>query len=92
MPQSNNRLFDELAKFLNDAAGAAQGARDELETVMRTQGEKIVAQMDLVTREEFEIAKEMAEQARLENEALKARIAALEVRMGMQSGAIPDEA
>ncbi len=86
MPQSNNRLLDELAKVLNDAAGAAQGVRDEVETVLRTQGERMVEQMDLVKREEFEVVRDMAELARQENEALKARIAALEERLGASEG------
>jgi BMFP domain-containing protein YqiC len=78
MTQTTNRFLDELSKLLTDAAGAAQGMRREVETLMKAQGERILREMDLVQREEFEAVKEMAQLAREENEALKARIAALE--------------
>lgn len=81
MTQTNNRFFDEIGRLMNDAAGAAQGVKRELDTVMRTQAEKFLRDMDLVKREEFEAVKDMARLAREENEALKARIAALEARM-----------
>ena len=81
MTQTNNRFLDELSKLLTDAAGAAQGMRRELETLMKTQGERILREMDVVQREEFEAVKEMATKARDENEELKARIAALEAAL-----------
>jgi len=81
MTQTNNRLFDEFAKLMTDAAGAAQGVRREVETMMRAQGEKLVAGMDLVQREEFEAVKEMAAKARDENAELKERIAKLEAAL-----------
>lgn len=81
MPQTNNRLLDEFAKLMTDAAGAAQGVRREVETVMRAQGEKLLQGMDVVSREEFEAVKAMAVKAREENEALSARIAALEAQL-----------
>lgn len=81
MTQTSNRIFDELAKFMNDAAGAAQGVRQEFETMARSQGEKILREMDVVQREEFEAVRAMAEKARAENELLEARIAALEARL-----------
>lgn len=81
MTQTNNRLLDELAKLLTDAAGAAQGVRREAETLMRAQGERFVREMELVPREEFEAVKAMAQKAREENEALASRIAALEARL-----------
>jgi BMFP domain-containing protein YqiC len=81
MTQTNNRLFDEFAKLMTDAAGAAQGVRREMETVMRAQGEKLMAGMDLVQREEFEAVKEMAAKARDENAELKERIAKLEAAL-----------
>lgn len=81
MPQTNNRLLDEFAKLMTDAAGAAQGVRREVETVMRAQGEKLLQSMDVVSREEFEAIKAMAVKAREENEALASRIAALEVKL-----------
>ena len=70
MTQTTNRFLDELAKLLTDAAGAAQGMRREFETLMRSQGERILREMDVVQREEFEAVKEMAAKAREENEQL----------------------
>lgn len=78
MTQTSNRLFDELAKMMTDAAGAAHGAGREMQTVFRAQGEKLLREMDVVTREDFEAVRAMAEKAREQNEALEARIAALE--------------
>ena len=82
MTQSSNRFLDELAKLMTDAAGAAQGMRREVETLMRAQGERLLRDLDVVQREEFEAVKEMARLAREENEALKARIAAMEAKLG----------
>lgn len=82
MTQTSNRLFDELAKVMTDAAGAAQGVRREVEQLVRGQADRVMAEMDIVRREEFEAVKEMAEKARLENEALAERIAKLEARLG----------
>ncbi len=81
MPQTSGRLFDDLSRFFTDAAGLAEGARREVETVVRSQIERLMAGMDVVSREEFEAAKEMAAKARSENEALAARIAALEAKL-----------
>ena len=78
MTQTSNRLFDELAKMMTDAAGAAQGAQREMQTVFRAQGEKLLREMDVVSREDFEAVRAMAEKARAQNEALEARIVALE--------------
>ncbi|MFA9475754.1 MAG: accessory factor UbiK family protein [Filomicrobium sp.] len=80
MTQTSNRLFDELAKMMTDAAGAAQGVQREMQTMMRAQGEKFLQEMDVVTREEFEAVRAMAVKAREENERLEARVAALEAR------------
>ncbi len=87
MAQTTGRLYDEFAKLMNDAAGVAQGVRREFDSVMRTQAERIMRDMDVVHREEFEAVKEMARLAREENEALQARVAALEARLGSSSGA-----
>ncbi|WP_062203747.1 accessory factor UbiK family protein [Aureimonas sp. AU12] len=76
-----NRMLDEFARVMTDAAGAAQGVRREMETVFRTQGERFINQMDLVQREEFETVREMVVKARTENEMLKKRIADLEAKM-----------
>ena len=80
MVQTSNRFFDEMARLMNDAAGAAQGMRREVETLFRAQAERLMRELDVVTREEFDAVKEMARLAREENEELKARVAALEAR------------
>jgi BMFP domain-containing protein YqiC len=82
MTQTSNRFFDEIARLMNDAAGVASGVRREFDTLVRTQAERILRELDLVQREELEAVKEMARLAREENEALQARIAALEARLG----------
>ena len=82
MPQTSGRLFDDLSRLITDAAGMAEGARREVETIVKAQFERLLAGMDVVTREEFEAVKEMAAKARSENEALAARIAALEAKLG----------
>lgn len=80
MTQTSNRLLDDLARLMSDAAGVAQGLRGEMQGVMRAQGERFLRDMDLVQREEFEAVKAMAAKAREENERLEARIAALEAK------------
>ena len=82
MTQTSNRFFDEVARLMNDAAGVAHGVRREFDTLVRTQAERILNDLDVVKREEFEAVKDMARIAREENEALKARIAALEAKLG----------
>ena len=85
MVQTTNRFFDEMARLMNDAAGAAQGVRREFETLFRTQAERILRELDVVRREEFEAVKDMARLAREENEALKARLAAVESKLGVSN-------
>lgn len=75
-----NRVLDEFARIFTDTAGAAQGVRREVETAVRSQVERLVNQLDLVKREDFEIVREMAIRARAENEELKRRIVALETK------------
>jgi BMFP domain-containing protein YqiC len=82
MTQTTNRFLDEFAKLMTDAAGLAQGARREMETLVKSQGERLLAGLEIVSREEFEAVKAMAAKARDENERLEARIAALEARLG----------
>jgi BMFP domain-containing protein YqiC len=89
MTQTSNRFFDEIGRLMNDAAGAAQGVKREVDTVMRSQAERILRDLDVVKREEFDVVKDMARLAREENEALKSRIAALEAKLGI-SPAAPD--
>ncbi len=81
MTQTSSRFFDEMGRLMNDAAGVAQGVRREFDTLFRTQAERVLRELDVVQREEFEAAKEMARLAREENEALKARIDALEAKL-----------
>jgi BMFP domain-containing protein YqiC len=81
MVQTTNRIFDEMAKLMNDAAGVASGVRKEVETIFQAQAERILRNLDVVTREEFEAIKEMAAKARDENERLSARIAELETKL-----------
>ncbi|WP_234052922.1 MULTISPECIES: accessory factor UbiK family protein [unclassified Xanthobacter] len=87
MTQTTGRIFDEMARLVNDAAGVAQGVRREAETMMRTQVERFLRDMDLVKREEFEAVKDMAAAAREENERLAERLAALEAKLGMSADA-----
>lgn len=82
MTQTTNRLLDEMARLMNDAAGVAQGVKREFDTMYKTKAERVLRELDVVSREEFEAVKEMARLAREENEALKARIAALEAKAG----------
>ncbi len=82
MTQTSNRLFDEMARLMGDAASVAQGVKREAETVFRTQMERFVGDLDLVKREEFDVLRELASKTAAENEALKARIAALEAKLG----------
>ena len=81
MADGPNRIFDEFAKLMTDAAGVAQGARREVETAFKSQAERFLDQMDLVQRDEFEAVKEMASKARLENEALRAELKELKSSM-----------
>lgn len=78
--QTQNPFLDGLAKIMTDAAGAAQGVRAEIDTFVKQRLEKLVADMDLVPRDEFEAVKAMAAKARKDNERLEARIAVLERR------------
>ncbi|HEV7335180.1 hypothetical protein DK26_09585 [Bosea sp. WAO] len=78
MVSTSNRILDDIARLATDAAGAAQGVRREVETVVKTQIERLLRDMDVVTREEFEAVREMALLAREENDKLAARLAALE--------------
>lgn len=81
MTQTTSRFFDELAKVMTNAAGAAQGVRREVDTVVRTQAERVLSDLDVVQREEFEALRDMAVKAREENERLEARIVVLEAAL-----------
>lgn len=84
MTTGPNRIMDEFAKLMTDAAGAAQGVRREIETAFNAQAERWLNNMDVVKREEFEAVREMAIKARDENEALRARIEALEAKFAAE--------
>ncbi len=81
MPQQTNPLLAGLGRLMTDAAGAAQGVKREVETAVKSQVERLLLDADVVMREEFEAVKELAALARDENQALKARIEALEARL-----------
>jgi BMFP domain-containing protein YqiC len=91
MTQTSSRIFDEMARLMNDAAGVAQGVRREFDTLFRTQAERWLRDLDVVKREEFEAVKEMARLAREENEALKARLEALEAKPAAKAKKPPSE-
>lgn len=78
--QPGNKFFDDMSRLMTSAMGVAQGARTEAETAMKSWMDRWLADRDFVTREEFDAVREMARLAREENEALKARIAALEAK------------
>ncbi len=79
--QTENRLFDDLVKMLNGAAGTVAGMGREAEGAMRERMREWIGGVDFVGRDEFEAVKAMAAAARDENEILKARIAALEAKV-----------
>jgi len=85
MTTGPNRILDEFARLMTDAAGAAQGVRREVETAFQAQVERMLNSMDIVQREEFEAVRDMALKARAQNEELAARIAALEAGSGSES-------
>lgn len=76
--QTRSKILDDVAQLMSNAMGVAQGARTEAETAMKGMIDRWLADRNLVTREEFDAVRAMAQKAREENEALKARIAALE--------------
>ena len=79
---SSNRLLDDLARLMTDAAGAAQGVRREAETVMKAQLERVVRDLDIASREELDVLRDLVTTLQTQNEALSARIAALEAGTG----------
>ena len=89
MATTSNRLLDELARLATDAVGAAQGVRREVETVARSQFERLIRDMDVATREEVEVLRDMVVAAREEAEALKGQVHALEARLDALEGIQP---
>ena len=76
--QTRNKIFDDISQLMTNAMGVAQSAKDEAETAMKGMIDRWLADRDFVTREEFDAVRAMAQKAREENEALKARLDALE--------------
>lgn len=81
MTTPSSRFFDELAKLMGNAAGAAQGLRREIDGLVKSQVERVLNDLEVVRREEFEAVRDMAEKAREENEQLKVRIGKLEANL-----------
>jgi BMFP domain-containing protein YqiC len=91
--QTENRLFDDLARMANGAINTLSGVREEIESRLRERVERWLAEMDMVPREEFEAIKELAQKARAEQEDLTAKVAALEQKLAaMSAGAAGSEA
>jgi BMFP domain-containing protein YqiC len=76
--QARNKFLDDMSQLMTNAMGVAQGAKTEAETAMKGMIDRWMADRDFVTREEFDAVRAMAQKAREENEALAARLAALE--------------
>ena len=89
MPTTSSRFFDELAKLMSNAAGAAQGVRREIDTLVKAQVERVLNDIGAVRREEFEVVRDMAQRAREENDRLQARITQLEAKL---AGGLPPRA
>jgi BMFP domain-containing protein YqiC len=79
--QTRNKFLDDLSQLATNAAGVAQGMREEAEMLVRGRIERFLADSDLVTREEFEAVRDMAQKAREENDSLARRLAALEAKL-----------
>ncbi len=75
--QTRNKIFDDLSQLMTNAMGVAQGAKDEAQNAMKSLMDRWLADRDFVTREEFEAVRAMAQKAREENEALRARLDAM---------------
>jgi hypothetical protein len=79
--QSQSKILEDIAKVASSALGVAAGMRSEVEARFREQLERLLTQMDLVPREEFDAMKAVAVAAREGQEALAAQVAALEQRL-----------
>jgi BMFP domain-containing protein YqiC len=86
--QTDNRILDSMARFFTNAAGAAQAFKSEMETMMKSRLERLVSDLDLVPREEFDAVKAMAAKARAENEKLARRLAELEARIASSKSGV----
>ncbi|MFW8635227.1 accessory factor UbiK family protein [Cribrihabitans pelagius] len=90
--QSRNKILDDISQLMTNAMGVAQGAREEAETAMKSMIDRWLADRDFVTREEFDAVRAMAQKAREENAALKARLDALEAAGGAAAGGSAQQA
>jgi BMFP domain-containing protein YqiC len=81
MTTTSSRFFDELAKLMTSATGAAQGMRREVDQLVQAQVERVLGNLQLVKREEFDVVREMAQKARQENEQLAKRLAEVEAKL-----------
>ena len=82
--RGSSRLLDDFARLMTDAAGAAQGVKREAETVFKAQVERLIRDMDIATREEVDVLRDLVSALRTQNDALAARVAVLEGRLGTQ--------
>ena len=89
--QGQNRFFDDVARVASGAVGAITGVRGEVEARLRDQLERVLAGMDLVSREEFEAVKAMAAKARDEQELLRRQLEAIETRLNGSGSGGPGE-
>ena len=85
--QSQNRIFDDLARVAGGALSALAGVRDEIEAMIRDRLERFMADGDFVRREEFEVVRAMASEARAEQERLAQRLASLEAALSVDKSA-----
>jgi hypothetical protein len=85
MNTTSSKFFDELSKIMTNAAGAAQGVRKEIDALVQSQVERVLNNINVVKREDFDVVRDMAEKARAENERLEKRIAELEARLPTRS-------
>jgi BMFP domain-containing protein YqiC len=85
MTTTSSRFFDELAKLMTNAAGAAQGVRREIDALVQSQVERVINNLELVKREEFDVVRDMASKAREENERLAQRLSELESKLSATS-------
>ena len=83
--QSDNKFFDDLAKLGQSAVGTLHGMKGEVESLIRARMEHVLSDMDLVTREEFDVVRDMARQAREKNAELEQKIADLEKALKAQA-------
>ena len=80
--QTRNRLLGDIARVANGAAGVATGMRDEIESIVQQRLERVLSRLNLVTREEFEVVRELAAKARQEQEALQKRLDEIDKELG----------